>query len=211
MPTTGKWLGGECYRTHAHKHLYISVVFLSLFTSLKVNYCPNDISKMVEQEPFLLILPFSNNNSTQQCFSGIFGIQPQAGSSSALLDNCQESHLSALAGWCLNLSATQTLQRSCNLILAPLHYSPGMLLPPSSGAGDTLVCALRQAHRPRFCCRAWNGPVTWIQSLSFTGQRQSWPPMDPYPHPPTHTKHHYETPLCVPRARPFVGGSGSSP
>ena len=48
----------------------------------------------MEQELFLLTLPFNNNNLAQQCFSGIFGIQPQAGSSPALLDNCQESYLS---------------------------------------------------------------------------------------------------------------------
>ena len=56
-----------------------------------------------------------------------------------------------------------------------------MLLPPSSGAGDTRVCAPRQARGPRFCCRAWNGSVTCIQSLSVTGQRQSWPSTDPLP------------------------------
>lgn len=154
MPTTRKWFGGECYRTHTHKHLCVSVVFLSLVTSLKVNYCPNDISKMVEQELFLLTLPFDNNNLAQQCFSGIFGIQPQAGSSPVLLDNCQESHLSE--PWEAG-APTSVLHRPCKgpcLILAPLHRSPGMLLPPSSGAGDTLVCAPRQAHQPRFCCRA---------------------------------------------------------
>ena len=49
---------------------------------------------MVEQELFLLTLPFNNNNVAQQCFSKISGIQPQAGSIPLLLDNCQESHLS---------------------------------------------------------------------------------------------------------------------
>ena len=75
----------------------VFAAFLSLVTSFKVNDYPSDISKWAEEKLSCSYSPSATTTwqlSMSKVLSGSFGIQSQAGSNSALLDNCQEAHLS---------------------------------------------------------------------------------------------------------------------